>query len=458
MTKFGFYKFILELIMTSVLVAFFPFLPILKIKLVILYVIVQFLVSRYGEQPLTIWNVFKPMLISYCGYFICSLLLMRTGLGDHDIHWRLIGCLVLFNFCHLILNLIITRYTHLVFWNQLKHNVLIIGIGQTAANLESVCLKNRFSLLNVVGCIDCSDDPHLSHIHQEKSPEIKRPVYSYSQIDSLIEQKKIDTVLIAVPELSRQDLKRIKDKIVDKVVNIKYLPHIDGLVTFDTKIDDFDGMLMISTSEGAPTVFERFIKRAIDIAGALVGILTLLPLTAYVKHLNRREGDTGPVMYTQQRIGKDGKLFTIYKYRTMVENADQILEELMEKDPEIRKEYTINKKLHDDPRITRAGKLLRKTSLDEFPQFINVLKGEMSLIGPRPYLPREREDMGDYYDDIIASKPGVTGMWQTHGRSDVTFQERLEMDEYYAHNWSLWLDVTLLVRTVKTVMGRKNAV
>lgn len=229
-------------------------------------------------------------------------------------------------------------------------------------------------------------------------------------------------------------------------------------MTFDTKIDDFDGLLMISTSEGAPTWIERFIKRSIDIVGACFGILTLLPLTAYVKHLNHKQGDYGPVMYTQQRIGKDGKLFTIYKYRTMVENADQILEELMQTDPAIREEYTINKKLHDDPRITKAGHLLRKTSLDEFPQFINVLKGEMSLIGPRPYLPKEQADMGNYYEDIIQSKPGLTGMWQTHGRSDVTFEERLEMDEYYAHNWSLWLDLTLLVRTVQTVMGRKNAV
>lgn len=458
MTKFGFYKFILELIMTSILVTFFPFLPILKIKLVILYVIVQFLVGRYNHQSLTIWNEFKPMLISYVGYFICSLLLMRTGLGDHNIHWGLIGCLVLYNVCHLILSLVITRYTHLIFWNSLKHNVLIIGIGPTAAALENVCRQNRFSLLNVVGMIDCNNDPYLSKIRQEKSPDIKHPVYPYAQLEELIKKENVDTVLIAIPQLSRHDLKKIKEKILDKVVNIKYLPHIDGLVTFDTKIDDFDGMLMISTSEGSITLLERFIKRLIDILGACVGMIALVPLQLCVRHLNHKQGDYGPIMYTQQRIGKDGKLFTIYKYRTMVENADQILEELMEKDPAIREEYIINKKLQHDPRVTKAGEFLRKTSLDEFPQFINVFKGEMSLIGPRPYLPREIPDMGDYYKDIIQSKPGLTGMWQTHGRSDVTFEERLELDEYYAHNWSLWLDLTLLVRTVKTVLGRKSAV
>ena len=458
MTKFGFYKFVLELIMTSVLVTFFPFSPVLKIKLVILYVIVQFLVGRYNHQSLTIWNEFKPMLISYIGYFICSLLLIRTGIVDKDIHWGLIGVLVLYNLCHFLLNLVITRYTHLIFWNSLKHNVLVIGMGPTAATLTSVCKQNRFSLLNVVGCIDCNNDPYLSKIQQEQDPELMVPVYPYSQLEDVIKAKNVDTVLIAIPQLSRRDLKKIKEKILDKVVNIKYLPHIDGLVTFDTKIDDFDGLLMISTSEGSITWLERFLKRSIDIIGSFVGLLTLIPLTAYVKHVNHKEGDYGPVIYKQKRIGKDGKLFTIYKYRTMVENADQILEELMNSDPKIREEYTINKKLQNDPRVTKAGHFLRKSSLDEFPQFINVFKGEMSLIGPRPYLPREIEDMGDYYKDIIQSKPGLTGMWQTHGRSDVTFEERLEMDEYYAHNWSLWLDLTLLVRTVKTVLSKKDAV
>ena len=110
------------------------------------------------------------------------------------------------------------------------------------------------------------------------------------------------------------------------------------------------------------------------------------------------------------------------------------------------------------PRITSAGKFLREKSLDEFPQFINVLLGQMSLIGPRPYLPREKEDMGQYYDDVVACKPGITGMWQSHGRSDVDFDHRLVLDEYYYRNWSFWLDVTLLFKTVKQVLYGRGAV
>lgn len=182
-------------------------------------------------------------------------------------------------------------------------------------------------------------------------------------------------------------------------------------------------------------------------------MIVLAPLTLYVRHLNRKQGDRDPIFFKQTRIGEDGKEFTIYKFRTMVPNAEKILDELMEKDENIRKEYQENKKLRNDPRITKAGAFLRKTSLDEFPQFINVFKGDMSLIGPRPYLPREIPDMGDYYADVVSSKPGITGMWQTHGRSEVNFEQRLELDEYYYRNWSLWLDMTLLIRTVKQVLG-----
>lgn len=142
----------------------------------------------------------------------------------------------------------------------------------------------------------------------------------------------------------------------------------------------------------------------------------------------------------------------------MIPNAEKVLEELMAKDPAIREEYETNKKLQHDPRITKAGKFLREKSLDEFPQFINVLKGDMSLIGPRPYLPREVADMGDHYDDIVSVAPGITGMWQTHGRSAVTFEQRLQLDEFYYRNWSLWLDLTLLVKTIQNMFYGDNAV
>ena len=141
----------------------------------------------------------------------------------------------------------------------------------------------------------------------------------------------------------------------------------------------------------------------------------------------------------------------------MVTGADKILEQMMKEEPQIKEEYEKNKKLKNDPRVTKIGEFLRRTSLDEFPQFINVFKGEMSFVGPRPYLPREKKDMGRYYEKIVKSKPGITGMWQTHGRSETDFEERLILDEYYYRNWSLWLDVVIIIKTIKNVVGKKGA-
>lgn len=194
-----------------------------------------------------------------------------------------------------------------------------------------------------------------------------------------------------------------------------------------------------------------------DIGIGIVGGLSLIPLTILVWIKTDNEERKHGLFFTQDRIGKDGKSIKIYKYRSMVTGADKILEEMMAKDEKIREEYEKNKKLKDDPRITKVGEFLRRTSLDEFPQFINVLKGEMSFVGPRPYLPREKKDMGEYYGKIIKSKPGITGMWQTHGRSETDFEERLELDEYYYRNWSLWLDIVIIIKTIKNVIGGKGA-
>ncbi len=206
-------------------------------------------------------------------------------------------------------------------------------------------------------------------------------------------------------------------------------------------------------------VIEKSIKRIVDIIAGLIGTILLIPITIciYIAKKILKEDD-GPIFYDQLRIGKNGKVFKMYKYRSMVIGADEILKEYLEKNEEARREYKEYKKLKNDPRITRVGKFLRKTSLDEFPQFINVLKGDMSLVGPRPYLPREKEDMGEYYTYIIKTKPGITGFWQISGRSDVTFDDRLKMDYDYNKNTSLKNDLKILVKTVLNVMKKEGAI
>lgn len=203
---------------------------------------------------------------------------------------------------------------------------------------------------------------------------------------------------------------------------------------------------------------EKIIKRFIDIIGSLFGIIMLIPLTIGIYMANLIVKDNGPVFYCQNRIGKDGKLFKMYKFRSMVVGAEKKLEEYLEQNEEAKKEYAEYKKLKNDPRITRVGRFIRKTSIDEFPQFINVLKGEMSLVGPRPYLPGEKEDMNGFYKYITSCKPGLTGFWQISGRSEVTFTDRLDMDMKYYSKHSLKDDIKILNKTVMKIVKKEGAI
>lgn len=203
---------------------------------------------------------------------------------------------------------------------------------------------------------------------------------------------------------------------------------------------------------------EAITKRAIDIIAATIGILLLVPLTAIIYVLERAIGDKGPVFYTQTRIGENGKLFKMYKYRSMVVGAEKKLEEYIKENEELKQEYQKYKKLGKDPRITKVGRLLRKTSLDEFPQFINILKGEMSLVGPRPYLPQEKEEMNGYFKSITSLRPGLTGLWQISGRSEVSFVDRLEMDMNYYNNRALKNDMKIIGKTIGKVIKKEGAI
>lgn len=198
-------------------------------------------------------------------------------------------------------------------------------------------------------------------------------------------------------------------------------------------------------------------KRLFDIVISLIGLIFLLPVTIILKIAYMVTGDFHSIFFTQERIGKNGKTFKFYKYRSMVKNADEILFRTLEIDKIMAEEYRVNKKLKNDPRITKVGKLIRKLSIDELPQFINVFLGDMSLIGNRPYLPREKEDMGKYYDDIVKTKPGLTGYWQVNGRSDTTFEKRLELEQYYSKNAGFKMDIKIFFKTFTAVLFSKGA-
>lgn len=200
-----------------------------------------------------------------------------------------------------------------------------------------------------------------------------------------------------------------------------------------------------------------FIKRLFDIICGLLGCVLILPIAIVVKIAYVCDKDFSSIFYSQIRIGKNGKKFKMYKFRSMVPNADEILFKTLDIDKVAAEEYKKNKKFKNDPRITKVGRVMRKLSIDELPQLINVLRGDMSMIGNRPYLPREKDDMGEYYKDIIKTKPGLTGYWQVNGRSDTTFNERLKLESFYSNHNSLVLDIKIFFKTFQVVLFGKGA-
>ena len=201
----------------------------------------------------------------------------------------------------------------------------------------------------------------------------------------------------------------------------------------------------------------KIIKRIFDLLCSIIGLIFLIPLTIIVKILYMATGDFKSIFFTQKRIGINGKEFKLFKFRTMIPNADEELKQILKENEELNDEYKKNKKLKNDPRITKIGKILRKISLDELPQVLNIFSGSMTVIGNRPYLPREKDEMGEDYDIIVSTKPGLTGYWQVNGRSNTTFKERLKLEKYYSENCSLKMDIKIFFKTFKVVFFGNGA-
>ena len=206
-------------------------------------------------------------------------------------------------------------------------------------------------------------------------------------------------------------------------------------------------------------VLYKVVKRLIDILGGLVGCVLLVPITVaiYIARKVLKE-DEGPMFYEHLRYGKDGKKFRIYKFRSMCIDADKRLKEYLEQNEEARKEFEENHKLKDDPRITKLGKFIRKTSIDELPQFVNVLKGDMSLIGPRPIVDGEIEKYGLNKNKLLSVTPGLTGNWAANGRSCTSYEERMKMELDYVENISFKMDMKIFFKTIISVVKKEGAV
>jgi Undecaprenyl-phosphate galactose phosphotransferase WbaP len=264
---------------------------------------------------------------------------------------------------------------------------------------------------------------------------------------ALARKQRIDTVIFAMPRLEREHLAMFVERASLSFRHVIIIPNLNGVTTSAITARDFVGIFGVELKHNLLIPWNLRAKRMLDLITTIVGGIMILPLLLVISLLVWMDA-RGHVFYRAQRMGQDGKLFSCVKFRTMVPDAEDALQQILKENAELKEEYSKYHKLRDDPRVTRIGRILRKSSLDELPQLYNVLRGEMSLVGPRPYLPRESEKIGVAQSEILRVPPGITGPWQVAGRNRTSFTERVQMDAYYVRNWSVWLDFIILARTI----------
>lgn len=262
---------------------------------------------------------------------------------------------------------------------------------------------------------------------------------------------KIPYAVLAMPGVDGPKLVQIVERVGGKFSHLLVIPDLFGFATLGVPAKNLGGILGVEVRQQLLLPGPRLAKRVMDATLTVFGGLVISPLLALIALLIKIDSK-GSVFYAQNRLGKDGEFFKAYKFRTMHGDGEARLKAILDADPELRAEYEIYHKLRKDPRVTRVGRILRKFSLDELPQLLNVLKGDMSLVGPRPYIEREVTEMGGQEKIILRAPPGMTGMWQVSDRNTTSFAQRVQIDVYYVRNWSPWLDIHILAKTFGVVV------
>lgn len=280
------------------------------------------------------------------------------------------------------------------------------------------------------------------------------PVISVSELEQLPDKIQI---VIALDSVQDEQSQQIVHRLVAANRRVHMIPSLRGLPAMGMQVSHFfsQNTVMLTLRNNLARADYKIIKRIFDVVASGLLIMLLSPLFMYVSARVRVDG--GPALYGHERVGKRGKPFKCLKFRSMHVDSQNMLRKLLQNDPEAREEWERDFKLKNDPRITKIGKLIRETSIDELPQLINVFKGEMSLVGPRPIIEEELERYGDYKTFYMRVNPGITGLWQVSGRSDTSYDERVALDVWYAQNWSLVYDIAILFKTIGVVFNRKGA-
>jgi len=335
--------------------------------------------------------------------------------------------------------------------------VIIMGAGEEGVEAARGILADRYMGYEITGFLD--SDPAL--IGREIDVDGRRfPVLdALSGFRKYVNPHSVGTVVIALTSLPPEKLAELTNVVQRHVPRVLLVPPLKGISLLNTELQHLFSkkLYVLNIRNSLKNPFNRFAKEAFDIVISLLLLPLALPLIALLGLLIRAESP-GPVFFTHERVGRNGRRFRIVKFRSMYADSQERLAVLLDGDPRAREEWSRFYKLKDDPRVTRIGRFLRRTSLDELPQIVNVLKREMSLVGPRPVLQEEIDNFyGMYADYYFMVRPGITGLWQVSGRSDIGYELRVKLDAWYVMNWSLWFDVVILLKTIPILLGREGA-
>lgn len=341
--------------------------------------------------------------------------------------------------------------------NIWKEKVIILGAGHSGVAIAKGILENTHLGYQIVGFFD-DDKDKIGKCFQVAGEKYK--VFGrIRQFRHFIRRLDVSTVIVSMPSLDIERMGYITNNVQKFAKNILLVPELKGISLANTELYHLfnQKMFMLRIKNNLKSRFNQTSKKIFDYTISILLLPFIFPLIVLLGLLIKLDS-SGPVFFTHTRIGRNGKPIRVYKFRTMYKDAKERLEKILNSDPAAREEWETYYKLKDDPRVTKIGDFLRKTSLDELAQIFNVLKGEMSLVGPRPVLNDEivkyyKEDK-DYY---FLTKPGITGLWQVSGRNDIDYEDRVRLDTWYALNWSLWLDIVILLKTVKVVFAREGA-
>ncbi|ACV64812.1 exopolysaccharide biosynthesis polyprenyl glycosylphosphotransferase [Desulfofarcimen acetoxidans DSM 771] len=335
--------------------------------------------------------------------------------------------------------------------------VLVIGAGKTAELIASALSREKTMGYEIIGLLD--DNPNLTGIYNAKSKKVMPVLGTFVQAEKIISQTRVQEVIVAAPGMPSKKLVELTNSLQPLVNNVMVVPDLFGLSMNGIEVEYFfeEQALLLNVKNRLKSTLNRSIKRLFDVLTGSILLLLCIPLLCMIA-IAIKIDSRGPVFFAHERMGQGSECFTCYKFRTMYLEGESLLKKHLRKNPQARQEWLKYNKIKDnDPRVTRVGAVLRRFSLDELPQLINVVFGNMSLVGPRPYLMREKKQMGNWVFDIHVAKPGITGLWQVSGRNEIEFEGRLKLDVWYVRNWSLWLDIVMLLKTLKVVLKRDGA-